>query len=369
VTLGQCLLGEAPTPPRRRDLTAGRITGWWLVAGGTTLAALGAVHGTSVIRPAAWAVLILATYRGSRELASRHHLLVPGLVLTVTAVVTASGLAEGDLLDPLRGPLGYANATGAFFVTSAGAALLARTHVAGRVPRALLLGLALALLTVPIGANSRTATLLGLFVLATALPARFRPHPRPIALAGTAGVLAVSAVVLTVVRRGDVISRALGIDTAGLSPSVTERVRLWGEAIRLVGDAPLTGVGPGMFGPAGTPARMPWEQYAHNEYLQVAAELGLPALLVVLAGLALTYRRLSTAPDRDAALVGVVVLTALCLHACVDYVVHVPAVVLAAAATVGAAAPTVGRRSTDLRSTTASAVAAPASHGHDRSPR
>lgn len=333
------LATTAPEIAAARSLAPAR---WWVLAAGVTAGALTAVHGAAMLPVIGWAALVVAVHLASRTVAGARPLLVPLVVLGGAATLTVVGLVRGDLLDPLYGPLGYANATGAFYVLTAGACLLARSHLTARPLRALLVGLAVASLGVPLGANSRTAALLGVLVLTTALPARLRPRPRTIVAVGALVVVATSLAVVTVARSGELVARLLRLDAAALSPSVTERVRLWAEAVDHVRTAPLVGVGPGRFGPAGTPARVAWEHYAHNEYLQVAAEFGVVALAVALAGVVLVVRRLLAATDRDAAAVGLIVLIAVCLHACVDYVLHVPAVVLTAAAIVGAAAPSGG---------------------------
>jgi hypothetical protein len=113
-------------------------------------------------------------------------------------------------------------------------------------------------------------------------------------------------------------------------------------ALRVIAEHPLTGAGPGG-------ADLRWKEpaggthffaYAHNEYVQIAAELGLVGL-ALLALLLLTVARLlwsarATAPS-SAAWAGVVAATAaFAVHSGFDFVWHLPAVVLAVMLLVGA---------------------------------
>jgi O-antigen ligase len=106
---------------------------------------------------------------------------------------------------------------------------------------------------------------------------------------------------------------------------------------------PLAGVGPGIdelvfVHPTGGTSVY---RFVHNEYLQILAELGVIGGILLVAFLALVIRRLWR--DRVAAGVlgvgGLAALAALLLHAGFDFVWHIPAVPLLAAAFVGVAMP------------------------------
>lgn len=92
--------------------------------------------------------------------------------------------------------------------------------------------------------------------------------------------------------------RILGMevtDTSQLDLSATYRLELWEAGVQMVKDHPLTGVGMGQFSkrvgnyfPPDTPAlRM---QTAHNSFVLVAAEAGIPALLLYLLIILTTFR-------------------------------------------------------------------------------
>jgi len=101
---------------------------------------------------------------------------------------------------------------------------------------------------------------------------------------------------------------------------------------------PVAGVGPGQ-------AVLSWREpgggvlvaaYAHDEYLQALAELGAVGLLLVIA-LAVTVGHEVAIGDRPvgAAAGAVAGLVALALHSGLDFLWHVPAIPLVAAALVG----------------------------------
>lgn len=72
-------------------------------------------------------------------------------------------------------------------------------------------------------------------------------------------------------------------------PAAEGRLSIWSGALGMISRTPALGVGPGGFGaafPKFKPADFPYEaSYAHNDYVEIAAELGVPALLVLLWGL------------------------------------------------------------------------------------
>ncbi len=106
---------------------------------------------------------------------------------------------------------------------------------------------------------------------------------------------------------------------------------------------PVTGTGPGIdqLVLARATGGISVFRFAHNEYLQVLAELGVLGGIALIAFLALVMRRLWHDRVEAGALAvgGLAALTALLLHAGFDFVWHIPAVPLLAAAIVGVAMP------------------------------
>jgi putative inorganic carbon (HCO3(-)) transporter len=77
-----------------------------------------------------------------------------------------------------------------------------------------------------------------------------------------------------------ICGRFLNILDRGLSTS--DRLHYWEAAVRIIKDHPLTGIGLNTYAKVIKEYSPRYPNYAHNSYLQVAAELGLPGLAVVL---------------------------------------------------------------------------------------
>jgi len=116
-------------------------------------------------------------------------------------------------------------------------------------------------------------------------------------------------------------------------------------ALRVVSEHPLTGAGPGQAdlrwkGPDGATR---FFGYAHNEYAQLAAELGLVGLMllaVLLVAFArLLWRARATSPAAAAWAGVVAATTAFAVHSSFDFVWHLPAVVLTVMLLAGAVLP------------------------------
>jgi O-antigen ligase len=233
------------------------------------------------------------------------------------------------------------------------AATLSRAGVGGW-------GIGLVLLGFGIGwrplLRGAAAPLLGAVIAMTGLLPSITAHTPTTVTILIAGLAAVIGVVVgSRVRATRLVLVVLVVVLAAalvlLSGRLAERFSLdspdrWGS-FRAAWDVflrhPVTGVGPGidqlvLARAAGGASLF---RYAHNEYLQVLAELGILGGLLLVAFLALLMRRLWR--DRiDAGALGVgglAALTALALHAGFDFVWHVPAVPLLAAAFVGVAMP------------------------------
>jgi putative inorganic carbon (HCO3(-)) transporter len=86
----------------------------------------------------------------------------------------------------------------------------------------------------------------------------------------------------------------------GLEHSNRAHVALFWAALRMIGDSPLLGVGPLNFKSLSTLYTGLHEgNIAHNSFLEIAAEFGLPALAVFVLLLAATFRTLGRAARLD----------------------------------------------------------------------
>jgi O-antigen ligase len=116
------------------------------------------------------------------------------------------------------------------------------------------------------------------------------------------------------------------------------RPQLWHDAASFALRNPITGVGPGRYPEVSAVSRIDREtKWPHNEFLHVAVEAGLPAMLLLLGTAASGFVMLWYGPDPRAAAVGAFTLGAVIIHGSLDFVLHYPAVPVAAAALVAAA--------------------------------
>jgi hypothetical protein len=330
-----------------------------VVAAGLALAAWTGVSGAaSGGHPAAMAGLVLmvvAAALAGRRLAPVGPILAPAVVaaspLLALAVRNTSLLGDGAV--------GYSNASGALhFVAACGAvtaAGLARS-TASRVGAFLV---AATWILVPWRLGADAAALLALLLpvgvilfggfepaagsanLPTPPGRRFASVARPwlraggaaAALAGLLAAIALGAGGYRAAEGGTTVDRLFDRHLGQV------RVDLWGDALHLIRQAPLLGVGPGRFeeGLAEVLGRAD-PRPAHNDYLQVAAEAGLPAgallLGLVAGGFVLLRARGAPLPTWPAALA----LGGTALHANIDFIWRFPEVPLALALLVGSAA-------------------------------
>jgi O-antigen ligase len=135
----------------------------------------------------------------------------------------------------------------------------------------------------------------------------------------------------------------LGLTYAGgasvATSALTERrVALWHDALVIAGRYPATGAGFHRFEQLSPTARSdPDARWAHNEYLQVAAETGIPGLILVTSLVLWGFLALAREPVLTSKAVAAAGLAAVAIHASIDYVFHFVAIPVSAAALLGAA--------------------------------
>jgi putative inorganic carbon (HCO3(-)) transporter len=99
------------------------------------------------------------------------------------------------------------------------------------------------------------------------------------------------------------LSTAFTVKSAAAASNVTHRFDAWRSAVDLIVAHPLVGVGPGNFQyfTAAVDNRPPTNAdptVVHNTYLDVGAEVGLPALALLLAYVVTVFKRLRVATRR-----------------------------------------------------------------------
>ncbi|MGH8900418.1 MAG: O-antigen ligase family protein, partial [Egibacteraceae bacterium] len=280
------------------------------------------------------------TFAGARRITRGHSWAVPAAVMTGAAGVL---LVAGDVFGNYGSPLGYANATGAFCVLGAAAALMVAVRRPGGLARAVALPAIAGFATVAVFGGSKAAAA-SIVLVGLAWPAqRGDGTVRTTILAGAA--LAVFALVasttvgaLSLGSRG---TTSIGDRLIDETLSVN-RVVLWHEALSMLRARPLAGVGPGRFAELSPTALRDGDlRWAHHEFLELGAETGGVGLMLGVALAAWVFIRLWHG-ERDAGTaVAALAIAALLSHTTVDYVLHFPPVTLAAAALAGAGAPPV----------------------------
>jgi O-Antigen ligase len=276
-------------------------------------------------------------------------LLVPLALLAVARLATRPGVPAIVAACLLLIGAGATLSRGGALALAVGAAVLATLLSLGRTlrtagPPTLGAVVALAGLAPSMPANSpprpalAAATLvagLGVAVGASRLRSRQLTLGLAVAVVGACVVLVVGG------RGGDA---APTVTSARLTIASPDRAAAARAALQLAAERPLTGTGPNR-------AVLTWVQdsrrvtgrYAHNEYLQVLAELGfigLALLVVLLAGLAWTvWRGRPHAPSTAVWAGAAAGLAALAVHSALDFLWHLPAIPLAGAVLAGLVMP------------------------------
>jgi O-antigen ligase len=144
-------------------------------------------------------------------------------------------------------------------------------------------------------------------------------------------ILVAAAVVSMIYFAGDIMSSRLSTLTVSEGEDVSGgRFKIWQGAIGMIRERPLTGVGIGDFDngfyryrPLGFNARA---VYAHNDYLQMAAEMGILAPLIMIWMIAIVvitgFGKREYSPYALGCAAGVLSLS---LHGLVDFNFHITA--------------------------------------------
>ena len=320
------------------------LTGWvgvaWRVG---SLAWEGAgiwrASGTLSYPNAAAAVLVPVALVGLARLAAAPTsvplvVAVTGLLAGAAATMSRAGaialLAGLAALAALEGP-------GRVLRVAAGPCAGALVALAGLVPSMLAAGQPRPLLAV---AGLAAGLAVAVAVAAVGAGRRVGAGRGAALLAGVALLGGLGAVAVLGGGGGDAYRAVAGSRATLASPERSEALR---AATQVVADHPLGGAGPGH-------TQLRWEgpdggtryfSYVHNEYLQVAADLGLvglallAVLLVALARLLWRARATAAGPWPGAAAAA----CAFAVHSGFDFVWHLPAVLLTVALLAGVVLP------------------------------
>lgn len=156
---------------------------------------------------------------------------------------------------------------------------------------------------------------------------------------GAAPVVALLAAAAVAWGVGAGFDLGTDVTSARLTSGSPDRVDGWGAAFDVFAERPMLGAGPGnaAYAYVDEEGASLVTRFVHNEYLQLLAETGLSGIAVVLAGLALTLRRMATSSGRRTAtgagaFAGV---AAFSVHSGLDFLWHIPALPIAAMLLIG----------------------------------
>jgi O-antigen ligase len=162
----------------------------------------------------------------------------------------------------------------------------------------------------------------------------------------TGAITAVVVLAFVLLPTTLLLSRFAGLGGGNISGDV--RMRIWRDAVRLAGAYPLTGCGARAF----QSSFYAWQtvpgtetiNFAHCDYLQALAELGIPGFVLVIAAVGFAVASSIKATGAAAGAVERFLaagcfgsLAAILLHSLVDFNMYVPANAMAAASVIGIA--------------------------------
>lgn len=237
---------------------------------------------------------------------------------------------------PLASPLGYANATGGFYLLVAAAALI----VAARVGRWWLavpaVAAAVAAAAVPWGNGADTAAVMTVLLPLGFVGLRSRRAAMAVVLAAAALAALVFVTTVWLGATYDPVDRTGATDRVVDATLSERRPMLWADALAQLADEPITGVGPSRFAEVSPTARADADAaWAHQEWLQLGGESGWPGLLLGVGLLAWGFWRLTRSARDAGAAIAAIALAGITVQASLDYVLHFPEVMVAVGLVVG----------------------------------
>ena len=145
----------------------------------------------------------------------------------------------------------------------------------------------------------------------------------------------VTLVLLVLLANSAVVQRLITLSHEGESVSMEARQACWDGTRELIQDHTWLGTGPGTYGDAYTQYQPPGFSVrfyqAHNDYLEIVAELGIPAIPIMIWLLFLFFKtgfsrmRSPSRQTRSVALGCMIAVVAILLHSYSDFNFQIPA--------------------------------------------
>jgi len=175
-------------------------------------------------------------------------------------------------------------------------------------------------------------SLIGLVFMALALVTDRHFRNKRLIAALTGGFVAVAFIVLA---STPVVERIRTLEQKKEIPNLSARVTVWKGVVEMIQDHPLLGTGPGTFAAVFTQYQPPGFAcryfMAHNDYLHITSETGLPIIAIVVWMIISLYRKGFKNLKNPSRLVrGITVgamsgITAILVHSISDFNLHIPA--------------------------------------------
>jgi O-antigen ligase len=283
-------------------------------------------------------MLMVIMYVGGRLVGLLHPWAAPAML---AGAAGALALIRFDVLleSPMHSPLGYSNATGSFYFLAAAAALMVAMRTPEGATRQLAVAGTVLFASVPWLNGTNAAAVLSLGLLLPALVRRRPSAARPIILLSAIGLVLTLAGAVTIGASHDERRPERLVDRIVDETLSSVRAELWSDALTMMGDSPSTGVGLGRFGQVSPVAAHEGDlETAHNEFLELGAETGIPGMVIALLLAFWAFVRLAYGPSDPGVVAAAVGVAGLLIHANVDYVLHFPAITAAGALLLGAGA-------------------------------
>ena len=290
-----------------------------------------------VVTLAMYAIFFQLAYQGLKSFRDVRILVI--IILVTGALQAALGILQYGIFDEYRAHGTFFNPN--FFASyQAGIVVLAGALLCfsgdldiSTGKRAALWALLIVSVVAFVLARSRGALLALVPVLFFIALMRFRRRAIPFLLCGLLAVIIIPNPI-----------RARSLEVASQDHFAYTRLDIWKNAMARIADQPW-GSGLGMYKYVSFKSRFPIEgelarygrraESAHNEYLQIASELGLGGLFIVLTGAVLWGKEVKhvcvdqARSARRAIMIGLTgIVSAILIHALVDSVFHEPALVL-----------------------------------------
>ncbi len=247
-----------------------------------------------------------------------HWMMVPAVVLALVGILQFHGATPLGFLGEQSQRLGITSLAGnpgdlgAYLLLPC---LLAQVALLGK-KRRWLWALALVICGYALIATQTLTAIAGLGLATVVLWWRLLPRKRALAILGGGALVLALGVLLVAPLRSRVAAKVDDLRHGEINRLLTGRLDGWWTALWMVEQHPLTGVGHGAYRSAFSRAKLaltddgvrflrshnqPFFANAHNEYLEVAAEWGLPGFAILLWAIWLLLgclRRLSVARSK-----------------------------------------------------------------------